>query len=111
MPLNVIRFEPTPNPAARKFHLDGAISPVPRSFLRAEDAADDPVATALFARLGLRCVLFNTTWLTINKNDGTSCSDVDRVLADVLAGGDGDDSPRGRAQGSKTSQADADPAH
>lgn len=67
MSYRVISFEPTPNPDALKCILDRPVSDRPRSFLRAADAADDPLARALFEIEGVRCVLMNGGWVTVNK--------------------------------------------
>ncbi len=68
MPLNVIRFDPTPNPDALKCILDGRLSTGPRSFLTPDDAGDDPVAVALFAIDGVRNILINGDWVTVGKH-------------------------------------------
>ena len=85
MPYRILEFETTPNPNALKCWLDGRISDGPRSFLNAEMAAGDPVAAALFAEAGVKTVLFNGDWLTVNKtpeaNWRTVKTHVKRVLA------------------------------
>ncbi|MEO1717301.1 MAG: NifU N-terminal domain-containing protein [Planctomycetota bacterium] len=63
----VLRYEPTPNPDALKLMLDAPVSDRPRSFLNADDAATDPIAGPIFATGGVRAVLLNGDWLSVNK--------------------------------------------
>lgn len=69
--MKIIRFEATPNPNAIKCILDRPVSDRPRSFLNAEAAADDPVASPLFALGGIRNILINGDWISVNKLDET----------------------------------------
>ncbi len=81
----VRRYEPTPNPDALKCLLDASISDRPRSFIGAEQAADDPVAGPMFAGAKLRAVLINTDWMTINKEPDADWKDIKPVVERVLA--------------------------
>jgi len=69
--VEVTRYDPTPNPDALKCALSAPISANPRSFLRPDDARDDPLASAIFAAGGVRAVLVNGDWMTVNKQPGT----------------------------------------
>lgn len=67
MPLSVTAFEPTPNPNAIKCLVSPAPTEAPRSYFRAEQAAGDPLAAALFAIPGVTNVLVHTSFITIGK--------------------------------------------
>jgi len=69
--MKIIRFETTPNPNAVKCILDRPASDRPRSFLSAAAAGDDPVAAPLFAIGGIRNILINGDWISVNKLDDT----------------------------------------
>ena len=87
MPYVVTEFESTPNPNAVKCWLDRPISEGPRSFLNAQMAAADPIASALFAQAGAVTVLFNGDWVTVNKSpdaDGAKIkASVKRILKEA----------------------------
>jgi len=84
MPFHITRFEATPNPNALKCWLDRSISDGPRSFLTAEMAAGDSIASSLFA-IGLTSVYFNGSWITINKPAGADWAAIKQRLAATLA--------------------------
>ena len=69
--MKIIRFEATPNPNAVKCILDRPVSDRPRSFLNPAAAGDDPVAATLFAIGGIRNILINEDWISVNKLDET----------------------------------------
>ncbi len=85
MPYTVTEFESTPNPNAVKCWLDRPISQGPRSFLSAQAAREDAIASALFAEAGATTVLFNGDWLTVNKpahaDWGSVKAKINRVLS------------------------------
>lgn len=85
MPVKIVRYEPTPNPNALKCWLDQPLSENPRSFLNAEMAADDPLASRLFEQAGLTTLLINGSWMTINKPPDTNWPTVKRNVESVLA--------------------------
>lgn len=66
--MKVKSVEATPNPNAKKFTLERAISDDSKSFLSAEAAAGDPLAAALFALDGVESVLILHDFVTINKS-------------------------------------------
>ncbi len=85
MPYVVIRYETTPNPNALKCWLDRPVSEGPRSFLNAAMAADDALASALFAEAGATCVVRNGDWFTFNKAPDADWRTVKKHLERVLA--------------------------
>lgn len=85
MPYRVIEFEPTPNPNAVKCILDRPISDRPRSFLNAAAAASDAIAARLFADAAATCVLFNGTWMTVNRPAGAPWGPIKRSIRRVLS--------------------------
>ncbi len=89
----ITRFEPTPNPNAVKCWLDRPLRASLRSFLNAEAAADDPIASALFAAAPITTLLFAGSWLTINKSPEASWPAVKKAAGRVLADVDDGDSP------------------
>ena len=84
VPYRVTEFEQTPNPNAVKCWLDQPISEGPRSFLNAEMAAVDPIASALFSEAGVTTVLFNGEWVTVNKPADADWSSVKNRVKRVL---------------------------
>ena len=63
-----IQVEGTPNPHAAKFTLDRTL-PVEgsRSYFRAEEAGDDPLARELFGIDGVRALLIVEDFITVTK--------------------------------------------
>jgi len=94
MPINVLRFDTTPNPNAIKCVLDQIIIPdgqPPRSYRDPQSAANDPIASAIFA-LGsegdITGVLMNADWITVNKSPTVNWSSLHKQLTHTLAGFD-----------------------
>lgn len=85
MGFEITEFESTPNPNAVKCWLDRPISDRPRSFLNAEMAAGDPIARPLFDDAGVTTVLFNGTWLTVNKPAEADWSTIKQRVRRILA--------------------------
>jgi len=67
--MKILRFESTPNPNAVKCILDRTLSDRPRSFLNAHAASEDQLATEIFALGGVRNILINGDWISVNKLD------------------------------------------
>lgn len=88
MPYQITKFETTPNPNAIKCWLDRPISDRPRSFLNERMAAEDPIASALFATAGATTVLFNGQWVTVNKSPDDQWPQIKKVIKEIFAGGD-----------------------
>ena len=91
----ITRYESTPNPNALKCVLSAPVSDRPRSYLKAEDAqGDHPVdvlARTLFEHDGLRCLLFNTDWFTINKTESSEWPAIKKAAESALASFGGPD--------------------
>ena len=77
-------IEYTPNPNAVKCWLDKPISEGPRSFLNAHAAKDDPLAAALFAKVGATTILFNGQWFSLNKPPDAKWPAVKAGITEVL---------------------------
>ncbi|MCR9218557.1 MAG: NifU N-terminal domain-containing protein [bacterium] len=92
MGFRIVRFETTPNPNALKCVLDRPITEVPKSFLSAGAAAGDPLAEPFFELGGIRNILMNGDWISVNKLDATDWAAlkprIRRVLRDLEADGD-----------------------
>ncbi|NNF41719.1 MAG: hypothetical protein HKO59_08310 [Phycisphaerales bacterium] len=85
MPYTIVEYEPTPNPNAVKCWLDHPVSDHPRSFLDADSATGDPLAAALFEIEGVRNLLFNGSWITVNKHAEVTWPAVKKAVERVLA--------------------------
>ena len=87
MAYKVVEVQPTPNPNALKFLLDRSIAEQPTSFLSADAARGDPVATRLFEVPGVSSLLFLGDFVTVNKSPDANWaeikSQVKRLLAEV----------------------------
>src|SRR5436305_12959388 len=70
MGFKVVEVQPTPNPNAAKFVLDGEISERPVSFLSPAEGASHPLASQLFGIKGVASVLLLGDFVTINKFPG-----------------------------------------
>ena len=64
-----VRFQPTPNPNAGKFILNRKVleGTASRSFYNADDAADFPLAAALFELEGVVSVFMVDDFITVTK--------------------------------------------
>jgi hypothetical protein len=69
-----VRFQPTPNPNAGKFTLNRKVieGKASRSFYNAEDAADHPVASALFELEGVASLFMVDDFITVTKSPETT---------------------------------------
>lgn len=86
-----VRFQATPNPNAGKFIVGRTVveGRSSRSFHTAEQAAADPVASALFALDGVASIFMVEDFVTVTKQADADWSDLiprvtstlDRVLA------------------------------
>lgn len=75
-------IERTPNPNAMRFVLKEPISPgVTRSYDHAEEAANDPFATALFSIPHVISVYYVDKYITVTQDGSTDWSDLLRKLA------------------------------
>lgn len=86
-----VRFQPTPNPNAGKFVVGRTVveGKSSRSFYTAEQAAADPVATALFELDGVASIFMVEDFVTVTKQAAAEWSDliprVTSTLERVLA--------------------------
>jgi len=85
MPYIVTQFESTPNPTAVKCLLDRPICERPRSFLDAAAAANDPIASALFALPGVRNILMNGDWIAVNTLPGSDWRTLKPAIRRILS--------------------------
>jgi hypothetical protein len=84
MPLHVKEIQPTPNPNAAKFILDGPISVGPVSFLTRDQGKDDPLASQLFAINGVTSVLLLGDFITINKRPDAKWDPITSKVREIL---------------------------
>ena len=84
MPETNVRFQPTPNPNAGKFILNRKVleGTASRSFYNADDAADLPLATALFEVEGVVSLFMVDDFITVTK---TSDADWEKLIPEVQA--------------------------
>ena len=85
MGFNVVEVQPTPNPNAAKFVLDGSVSQQPMSFFNAAAAEGVPLAEALFAIEGVSSLLLLGDFITINKSPSARWADITPRARAVLA--------------------------
>jgi hypothetical protein len=81
-----IRYQQTPNPNAGKFTVgrklvEGRGS---RSYFTREQAAADPVGTALFALNGVASVFIVDDFVTVTKDAGADWSELAPRVSDAL---------------------------
>jgi hypothetical protein len=79
----MIRYETTPNPNALKCVTDSTIVDGIRSYRKPEDA-DDELSRSILAIEGVRSLLINGNWLTVNKADDASWKAIKAGIEAVL---------------------------
>ena len=84
MPFRVVEIQPTPNPNAVKFMLDGRITEQPASFFNAESAAGHHVAVQLFGIRGVTSLLLLGDFITVNKSPSVKWSDISKQVQRIL---------------------------
>jgi Fe-S cluster biogenesis protein NfuA len=78
----IAEVEPTPNPNARKFILKEPLSwGIARSFDNAAEAADDPLARALFEIPHVTNVFYVDHWITVTQDGGADWTPLMRQVA------------------------------
>ena len=91
MGFTIKEIQPTPNPNAAKFVLDGQITAQPMSFLTPEQGAGHPIAAQLFGIKGVTSVLLLGDFVTVNKQPGVKweaiTGKVQEILQNVSSGG------------------------
>jgi hypothetical protein len=85
MPFKVLEIQPTPNPNAMKFILDGEISQGAVSFFNPGSAGDYPLARQLFAIPGITSLLFLGDFLTVNKSPEAKWKPITSAVTKTLS--------------------------
>lgn len=81
-----IRYQPTPNPNAGKFTVGRKLTEgrASRSYFTREQAAADPLATALFALTGVASVFIVDDFVTVTKDAAADWSELVPRVTDAL---------------------------
>jgi hypothetical protein len=82
--MRVTDVQPTPNPNAMKFVLDGQVAAGTLSFLTPESAAGHALASRLFALPGVVSVMLLGDFVTVNKSPQTRWSALTPAVSAVL---------------------------
>lgn len=78
----IAEIEPTPNPNAMKFVLRDPLTwGMSRSYENAEEAKDDPLASALFDIEHVVSVFYVDHWITVTQDGGADWQELMRKLA------------------------------
>jgi hypothetical protein len=85
MPFNVTTVQPTPNPNALKFVLDGHITTERLSFAHSDPAQGHPVASRLFEIKGVESLLMLGDFVTVVKSPDVKWSSITGKVKRVLA--------------------------
>lgn len=81
----IAEIEGTPNPNALKFILKEPLTwGITCSYANAEEAADDPLAAALFEIDHVINVFYVDRWITITQDGGADWQDLARAVADPI---------------------------
>jgi NFU1 iron-sulfur cluster scaffold homolog, mitochondrial len=84
MGFKVIEVQPTPNPNAAKFVLNGEITDRPVSFLSPAEGAGHPLASQLFGIKGVASVLLLGDFVTINKQADAEWKQITDKAKEIL---------------------------
>lgn len=79
-----IQVQPTPNPNARKFIVDGVQFPGSTNYASTAEAAGDPCAHALFALPGVYNVFTAQNFVTVNKREDVRWEELEAEIQRVL---------------------------
>lgn len=85
MPFTVTEVQPTPNPNAVKFLLDGHIAQERLSFTEAATASDHPLASRLFEIKGVTTVLLLENFITVNKDPAAKWASITPKVKKIVA--------------------------
>lgn len=85
MPFKILEIQPTPNPNAVKFILDGDISKGTVSFFNPASAVGYPLAQQLFAIPGVKSLLFLGDFLTVNKSPDAKWKPITTAVTKALS--------------------------
>jgi hypothetical protein len=84
MGFTVTEIQPTPNPNALKFLLNGEISDRPISFLTPTEGNDHPLAIQLFQIEGVTGVLLLGDFVTVNKRPSAKWPEITERVREIL---------------------------
>jgi hypothetical protein len=84
MRFRLSEVQPTPNPNALKFILTAPVSESPVSFLSADAARENDLASKLFAVSGVRGLLFLGDFITVNKYPAARWVELRALIEAVL---------------------------
>ncbi len=81
-----VRYQPTPNPNAGKFTLNRRLveGRASRSYFTAEQAASDPIASALLQLEGVASVFMVDDFVTVTKTPTSDWSQLVPLVTDAL---------------------------
>jgi Fe-S cluster biogenesis protein NfuA len=107
----IAEIEGTPNPNAMKFILKEPLTwGITRSYDNAEQAQDDPLASALFDLEHVTNVFYVDHWITVTQDGGADWHELTRKLADpIRAAPAADEQSAAAAAASTTAIADLSP--
>ena len=88
MAWRVREIQPTPNPNAAKFILDGQITEQSISFLTPRAAEGHPLASRLFSIPGVSSLLLLGDFITVNKSPEARWADITGRVRKVLSQAD-----------------------
>ncbi len=81
----VSEVQPTPNPNALKFIVEGTISDKPLSFFNAAAGKNDPLASRLFEIAGVSSLLILNDFITVSKTPDAGWKSITPAVKKVLA--------------------------
>lgn len=80
-----IRVQPTPNPNSLLFHVDRTVTDQRmKQFNSSEDAADAPLARALFEIDGVASIFFMPNSITVSKNAAGDWNDIAAAAEEAI---------------------------
>lgn len=79
-----IQIETTPNPASRKFIVGKPLATSTQWFADAAAAADNPIASAIFALGGIGNVMLLNDFVSVGKTDEASWDELEAKIIEVL---------------------------
>lgn len=83
--MKVLEVQPTPNPNALKFIVEGTISDKPLSFFNADAGKDHALASRLFAIPGVSSLLLLNDFVTVSKSADATWKSITPAARRVLA--------------------------
>lgn len=83
--MKVLEVQPTPNPNALKFIVEGTISDKPLSFFNPDAGKDHALASRLFAIPGVSSLLILNDFVTVSKSADATWKSITPAAKRVLA--------------------------